>query len=102
MHADEAKYVAVRQDGVMPASWVTGPPDYQKAAVIAAVAWHDIKELSDPELPKCDLTFRTNCIGIVESLMRGNDPDYTSFAQAAYKRWLEVRDTEPPKEALSQ
>jgi hypothetical protein len=102
MHADELKHIAARHYGDGPSSWYTGPDDYKKAAVIAAVAWSDIKDPADPELPKCDLTHRTNCIGIVESLMRGNDPDSTPFAQAAYKRWLEVRDTTPPKEAIAQ
>jgi hypothetical protein len=105
MHADEAKNIAARHDGVMPASWLTGPPDYQKAAVIAAWAWMQVKGADDPQLPKCDITHRTNCIGVVEGIMRGSEPDETPFAQAAYKIWLEVRDNDtitPPKEALAQ
>lgn len=97
MHADQLQNLAKRYDGVVPASWLTGDTAYQKAAVIAAVAWHDIKADTDPELPNADLAHREHCIGIVESLMAGNAPDDTPFAQAAARRWAEVT-TEPTKE----
>lgn len=90
MHADQIINVARRHDGVVPATWLTGDTDYQKATVIAAVAWHEVKAQEDPELVNADLTFRENCIGIVESIMRGNTPDDTPFAQAAARRWAEV------------
>lgn len=92
MHADQMQNIAKRHDGQLPPTWLTGDTDYQKAAVIAAVAWHDIKDPADPELPKCDITFRENCIGVVESLMRGNTADETPFAQAAARRWTEAKE----------
>lgn len=92
MHTDHVQNVAKRHDGQLPASWLTGGTDYQKATVIAAVAHHDIKDPSDPDFMHADLTYRENCVGIVESLMRGNMPDSGKFSQAAYKRWLEVSE----------
>lgn len=89
-HGDTLLNLVRRHDGAVPASWLSGDTNYQKAKVIAAVSWHDIKPAEDPEFLQCDLTFQENCIGVVESLMRGNEPDETPFAQAAYKRWLEV------------
>lgn len=90
MHVDQMLNISQRHDGQLPASWLTGDTDYQKAAVIAAFAWHDVKDPSDPELTACDPTHRENCIGVVESIMRGNSPDDTPFAQAAARRWKEV------------
>lgn len=98
-HADQIASLARHHDGVVPPTWLTGDTDYQKAAVIAAVAHHDIKDASDPELPNCDLSYREHCIGIVESLMRGNMPDDTNFAQAAARRWAEVNQ-QPTKELI--
>ena len=97
MHIDQQLNLQHRHDGALPATWLTGDTDYQKATVIAAVAWHDVKGGTDPELTACDLTHRENCIGVVESLMRGNEPDSTPFAQAAARRWAEV-NTQPTKE----
>lgn len=91
-HADITAHVKRRHDGIIPDTWLGGPPEFQKAKVIAAVAWHDIKDAADPELVACDLTHQQNCIGVVESIMRGNQPDQTEFAQRAYQRWLEVKD----------
>ena len=90
-HADQVQAVAHRFDGQLPPQWLTGGTEYQKATVIAAVAWHDVKAADDPELPACDLSFREECIGIVESLMRGNEPDDRPFSLAAARRWAEVR-----------
>ena len=90
MHADQLTNLARHHEGVVPPSWLTGDTDYQKAAVIAAIAWHDVKDPPDPDLPACDITFRENCIGIVESIMRGNMADELPFAQAAARRWAEV------------
>lgn len=97
MHADQLIAITQRFDGQLPPQWLTGDTDYQKAAVIAAVSWHDAKANTDPELPNCDLTFREQCIGVVESLMRGNQPDDSPFAQAAARRWQEVTQ-QPTKE----
>lgn len=96
-HADQIIAVTQRFDGHIPPQWLTGGTDYQKAAVIAAVAHHDTKAPDDPELPHCDLSYREECIGIVESLMRGNMPDDRPFSQAAARRWREV-STQPTKE----
>lgn len=100
-HADQTANIAKLHDGVVPASWLTGDTDYQKAAVIAALAWHTVKEPSDPELPACDLTHRESCIGIAESLMRGNEPDHTPFAQAAFRIWKEVTDPPPTDKEIA-
>jgi hypothetical protein len=89
-HIDQLQNIAKRHDNVVPASWLSGDTNYQKAKVIAAVAWHDIKDPADPPFLSCDLTFQENCIGIVESLMRGNMPDDSPFAQQAERRWKEV------------
>ena len=89
-HVDQLLNIAKRHDGVVPASWLTGGTDFQKAKVIAAVAHHDIKDAADPEFLSCDITYQEQCIGIVESIIRGNEPDHTLFSQAAHRRWLEV------------
>ena len=101
-HIDQLLNIAKRHDGEMPASWLTGDTEYQKAAVIAAVAWHDIKDPSDPELPYCDLTHRENCIAVVESIMRGNEPDKLPFAQAAFRLWKEATSQSPTTEEIAQ
>jgi hypothetical protein len=98
-HADQLSHLAKRHDGVIPPSWLTGDTEYQKAKVIAAVAYHDMKDPADPPFLQCDLTFQENCIGIVESLMRGNMPDDSPFAQAAARRWAEVN--QPSTEELA-
>jgi hypothetical protein len=90
MHTDHMLNVTRRHDGEVPRSWKAGDTNYQKAKVIAAVAWHDCKDASDPEFLATDLTFQENCIGVVESLMRGNMADDSKFAQAAARRWAEV------------
>ena len=100
MHADQIANLARRHDNVVPASWLTGDTAYQQAAVIAAVAFHDIKDAADPELPACDLAFREECIGIVESIMAGNEPDSRPFSQAAARRHAEVT-TKPSKELVT-
>jgi hypothetical protein len=94
-HVDQLTDIRTRRDGAMPPSWLTGDTEYQKAAVIAAVAFNDIKAPDDPGLVHCDLSFREECIGIVESLMRGNEPDDRPFSQAAARRWAEV-SAQPP------
>lgn len=98
-HIDQILNAQQRHDGVLPASWLTGDTEYQKAAVIAAVAWNDIKAPTDPDLVHADLTFRENCIGVVESIMRGNEPDSTPFAQAAARRWSEIN--QPPTKEIA-
>ena len=100
-HIDQILNTQQRHDGQLPPTWLTGDTDYQKAAVIAAIAWHDIKAPEDPDLPACDLTFRENCIGIVESLMRGNEPDDLPFAQAAYRRYREAMGQPSTTEELA-
>jgi hypothetical protein len=97
VHTDQVANITRHHDGQVPPTWLTGDTDYQKAAVIAAVAWRDIRAPEDPDLPRCDLSFREECIGIVESLMRGNEPDARAFSQAAARRWAEV-STAPTKE----
>jgi|SRR5687768_18428534 len=99
MHADQLNHLARRHDGLIPPSWLTGDTEYQKAKVIAAVAWHDCKDAADPEFLSCDLSHQERCIGIVESLMRDNMPDDTPFAQAAARRWAEVN--QPSTEELA-
>lgn len=94
-HTDQLTAMAKRFDGLIPPSWLTGDEAYQQAAVIAAMAWHTIKDPTDPELTAADLTFRENCIGVVESLMRGNDPDDTPFSQTAFRIWKEVTGPAP-------
>lgn len=101
-HIDQTLNVAQRHDGVVPPTWLTGDTEYQKATVIAAVAWHTIKDPSDPELTNCDLTHRENCIGVVESIMRGNEPDHTPFAQAAARLWKEATSQPPTTEEIAQ
>lgn len=97
MHADLNALVKRRHDGELPASWLGGPPNFHKAKVIAAVAWRMVKDPSDPDLPTCDLTFQESCIGIAESIMRGNIPDETPFAQKAAELWAEVKDLDLEK-----
>lgn len=99
-HTDQLADIAHRRDGQVPPSWLTGDTDYQKAAVIAAMAWHTIKAAEDPELPHADLSFREECIGVVESIMRGNEPDDRPFSQAAFRVWKEVSG--PPPTTISK
>lgn len=100
-HADQLNAMARRYDGLIPPTWLKGDTEYQHAAVIAAMAWHTIKPLEDPELPQCDLTFRETCIGVVESLMRGNEPDATPFAQTAARVWKEVSGPPPTNQEMT-
>ena len=99
-HADQLSAMARRYDGLIPPTWLSGDTEYQKAAVIAAMAHHTVKAPTDPELTDADLSFREECIGIVESLMRGNEPDSRPFAQAAFRMWKEVSG--PPPTTLSK
>lgn len=93
MHADQATHVKRRNDGEVPKSWLTGDTPYQKAAVIAAVAWSAVKPPEDPELIACDLSFRENCIGIVEGIMRDGAPDANNpFALKAAELWKQTAD----------
>lgn len=92
MHADQQRDVQLRHDGVVPPTWLKGDTDYQKAAVLAAMAWHQIKPAEDPELVNADLTFREKCIGVAESIIRGNEPDSTPFAQYAFYIWQQTDD----------
>jgi hypothetical protein len=89
-HIDAIQNIAKRHDGQIPPTWLSGDTEYQKAKVIAAVAHHDCKDAADPEFLVCDLAYQEKCIGIVESLMRGNMADDSVFAQAAARRWAEV------------
>lgn len=79
-----------QRDGATPPSWSTGTLDYQKAKVIAAVAWAMVKPADDPQLIDCDRTHQENLVGIVESIMWGNEPDQTAFALKARELWLEA------------
>lgn len=97
-HVDALLHIKIRHDGEFPASWLTGDLDFQKAKVIAAVAWQQVKDEADPDLLHSDLAHQERCIGVVESLMRGNDPDPTPFAQAAFRLWKEVETLNTPKE----
>lgn len=92
MHTDQLLITNRLHGGEIPRSWSTGDTPFQKAAVIAAVAWHDIKDPELPELTSCDPTFRQQCIGIVESLMRGNAPDDSLFAIHADELWKQTND----------
>ncbi len=87
MHGTQLLNIALRHDGEVPKGWLTGDTAYQKAAVLAAVAWHEVKDPTDPELVDCDLTHRENLIGIAESIIRGNMPDESPFAQRAAALW---------------
>lgn len=90
MHADQLANVRRNYDGIVPPTWLAGDTPYQKAAVIAAVAHHETKAPDDPELVACDLTFREQCIGIVESIMRGNEPDDREFSRHAFALWQQT------------
>lgn len=93
MHADQQIHVKQRNDGEVPRSWLTGDTPYQKAAVIAAVAWSSVKPTEDPEFVQADLTFRENCIAIVESIMRDSEPDANNpFALKAAELWRQTAD----------
>lgn len=96
MHTDHLEHIKRRHDGVLPKTWLTGDTAYQKAAVLAAVAWHEVKAPEDPELTACDLSHRENLIGICESIMRGNEPDSTPFAIKAAELWKTI----PTEEAI--
>lgn len=98
-HSDQLIYLTKVHEGIIPQSWLSGDTEYQKAKVIAAVSWHDMKDPSDPPFLACDLSHQEKCIGIVESLMRGNMADSSPFAQAAARRWAEVN--QPSTEELA-
>lgn len=101
-HTDQLTDIKTRRDGQLPPSWLTGDTDYQKATVIAAMAWHSIKAPEDPELTNADLSFREECIGIVESIMRGNEPDGRPFSQAAFQVWKEVSGPPSTSKEIAQ
>jgi hypothetical protein len=92
MHADTQLHARQRHDGEIPASWLKGDTPFQKAAVLAAVAWAEVKPPEDPQFIHTDLTFREQCIGIAESIMRGNDPDDTPFARKVLELWKQTDD----------
>lgn len=92
MHADSLAKVKKQHDGEIPKSWLTGDTAYQKAAVLAAVAWHEVKDTDLPELTDADITFREQCIGIAESIMRDNLPDSTPFATRVLALWKQTAE----------
>lgn len=98
MHGDQLQYVQQRHDGIIPASWGTGNPEFRKAKVLAAVAWHYTKDPTDPELADCQLAHQENCIAIAESIIGGNDPDSTPFAHEVARLWAEVNSDTPKGE----
>lgn len=75
MHATEIQQVARIHSGVIPPSWISGTENFQKAKVLAAIAWSMIKPAEDPELPACDITFQESCVARAESVLAGNTPD---------------------------
>lgn len=99
MHADQLQHIRVRHDGEMPKSWAGGPADFQKAKVIAALAWHLTKSPDDPELPSCDLAHQEKLTATVEDIIKGSEPDNTPFAKTAHRLFLET--LKPPKEAIT-
>lgn len=102
MHAEAAQITRKLHDGETPASWLRGDTPYQKAAVIAAMAHHVIKHPDDPEFVRCDLTYRENCIAVVESIMAGNDPDPLPFATQVAVIWKDITSQPPnPSKEIS-
>lgn len=99
MHADQILYLKRHHDGQIPNSWLTGDTDYRKAAVLAAVAWFEVKSSDEPQLKDCDISFREQCIGIAESIIQGSKPDDTLFAQHAAALWATTLI--PTEEALT-
>jgi hypothetical protein len=101
MHTDSLSIAKRMHAGEVPRSWLTGDTHYQKAAVIAAVAWSEVKPADDPQFVDADQTFRENCIAVVETVMRGGEPDNTPFAHKAAELWkqtAEYTDRHPNKE----
>lgn len=91
-HAEQQHILKHTYENEVPKSWVSGGTDYQKASVLAAVSWHDVKPQEDPELKDCDLAFRQQCVGIAESIIKGNTPDNTLFALRAEELWKQTDD----------
>lgn len=89
MHGTQILQVA-QNSGEQPVNWRTGDDKWKKAMVVAAAAHHATKSPADPELPACDLTYQEKCSAVVESLLDGNKPDDTPFAQAAYQLLKEI------------
>lgn len=90
MHADQRLLVKKKFEGETPRSWFVGDTLYQKAAVLAAVAWSAIKDPADPELVNADFSFREQCIGVAESIINGAPPDSTPFANKVLEFWKQT------------
>lgn len=75
MHGDSLQQVARVHGGVQPPAWNTGTENFQKAKVLAAIAWSMIKPPDDPQLQNCDITFQESCVARAESILAGNKPD---------------------------
>jgi hypothetical protein len=96
MHTTSKMYLERLHEGTAPPSWGTGDTFFQKAKFIAATAWESIRG-TDPPLADCDLSHQETCIGIAESIMSGNKPDSTPYAQAVHQLVLQL-----PKEAITK
>lgn len=97
MNTDQILLTKMRHDGEMPASWAKGDENFQRAKVIAAIAWAEVKEDADPLLQHCDLTHQENCTAIAESIIAGNMPDDTAFAHKVAEIWntLKLQEKTP-------
>lgn len=98
-HGDQLQLLKQRHDGEQPPSWFTGDIDFRKASVLAAVAWHNIKDDADPDLRRCDRSHVETCIAVTESIIAGNAPDNTPFANEVARLWAEVT-TSPKGETI--
>lgn len=92
MHAEQTQTVKRLHEGEVPRSWFVGDTLYQKAAVLAAVAWSAIKDPADPELVNADFSFREQCIGVAESILNGAPPDDAPFANKVLEFWKQTAE----------
>lgn len=92
MHSTSTQTVRRLHDGETPKSWLTGDTQYQKAAVLAAVAWAAVKDADLPDFIHCDQTFRETCIAVCESIMHDNEPDLSPFALKVAELWKQTAD----------
>lgn len=97
MNTDQIMLIKNRHDGEMPATWAKGSEEFQRAKVVAAFAWAAIKSEDDPLLQNCDLTHQETCTAIAESILAGNKPDETPFAQKVAEIWetIKLREMKP-------
>lgn len=91
MNTDQLLLVRARHDGEMPASWAGGDENFQRAKVLAAIAWANTKPELDPLLQHCDLTHQETCTAIAQSIIAGNKPDNTPFALKVAEIWNTIK-----------